>query len=251
VDVPAAVVCVLCGEPDCAGCDRELSRSGVIAVVAWERPGIPAWSRLWMTARGAVREPDVFFASLPDGPVLPALRFAFVCEAIATVALFLSAVPIVAIVAPGHLRHLAFDPAARELLLRALVLGVPTLAAILVAVHVAHGLALDRGARKSGAANATRRALRFGLYAAGWDLVVGPFGALVIAFREGLPAAADALSGFAALPKRSARAFLRGAYALDGERADRVLRGSHLVIALGTLVGAVAVLAAIAGLALL
>ena len=56
----------------------------------------------------------------------------------------------------------------------------------LVAAHVAHGWALDLGARRSGARGATTRALRFGLYAAGWDLVIGPLGAVVVAAKEGV-----------------------------------------------------------------
>src|SRR3990172_6279760 len=51
VDVPAAVVCLVCGEADCTGCeDRDLSRSGIVAIVAWERPGLPPLTRLWSTA---------------------------------------------------------------------------------------------------------------------------------------------------------------------------------------------------------
>src|SRR5262245_58962333 len=48
VDVPAAVVCLVCGELDCPGCeDRDLSRSGIVAIVAWERPAMPTLARLW------------------------------------------------------------------------------------------------------------------------------------------------------------------------------------------------------------
>src|SRR5579883_1026941 len=80
VDVPAAVVCALCGDAECPGCANELSRSGVVAVVAWERPGAGALPRLWNTARAATFDAERFFESLPDGPVAPALRFAVICE---------------------------------------------------------------------------------------------------------------------------------------------------------------------------
>ena len=53
LDVPAAVVCAVCGDVDCIGCERELSRSGIVAMVAWERPGAPMLARMWATARAA------------------------------------------------------------------------------------------------------------------------------------------------------------------------------------------------------
>jgi hypothetical protein len=84
LDVPAAVVCLVCGELDCTGCeDRDLSRSGIVAIVAWERPAMPALTRLWSTARSTTRDAESFFELLPDGPVMPALRFAAICELLA------------------------------------------------------------------------------------------------------------------------------------------------------------------------
>ena len=83
-DVPAAVVCAHCGDADCAGCRNEQTRSGVVAIVAWERPGAPAISRLWATARATTFESDRFFESLPDGPIAPALRFAVASELLAS-----------------------------------------------------------------------------------------------------------------------------------------------------------------------
>jgi hypothetical protein len=51
IDVPATVVCAFCGDADCAGCEHERSRSGIVSVIAWERIGVPLLSRLWSTAR--------------------------------------------------------------------------------------------------------------------------------------------------------------------------------------------------------
>ncbi len=90
-EVPAAVVCAFCGDADCAGCRNEQTRSGVVAVVAWERPGAPALTRLWATARATTFDADRFFESLPDGPIAPALRFAFASEMIASGAMALLA----------------------------------------------------------------------------------------------------------------------------------------------------------------
>src|SRR5450432_1503395 len=185
VDVPATVVCALCGDAECPGCANEPSRSGVVAIVAWERPGAPAFARLWGTAHAATFDAERFFETLPDGPVAPALRFAVVCELLAASAMVIAAAPILAFAAPLWVRHLALEKAA--LVAKLVVLGVPSLAALLVLAHAAHGWALHHGARKtSGATRGPSRALRFGLYAAGWDLVIGPLGAIVVVAKEGI-----------------------------------------------------------------
>src|SRR5947207_626353 len=80
-------------------------------------------------------------------------------------------------------------------------------AAVLVAARAADGLALERGARSSGAGGARGRALRFGLYATGWDLVLGPVGAIVLGINEGLGASCALVSLGVGLPGRCARAF--------------------------------------------
>jgi len=39
-DVPAAVLCAVCGQADCSGCSpADEQASGVMAIVPWERPG--------------------------------------------------------------------------------------------------------------------------------------------------------------------------------------------------------------------
>jgi hypothetical protein len=241
-DVPAAVVCAHCGDADCPGCLNEQTKSGVVAVIAWERPGtFPA--RLWATARATTLDADRFFESLPDGPILPALRFAVTSELIASAAMALLAlVPLIAL-APQLARHLLVEEWLT--VLRLASAGVPALAGLLVAAHLAHGWALDRGARRVGAAGATRRALRFGLYAAGWDLVLGPIGAVVVSSKEGLGAGLAIIGASVGLPGRCARAFLRGCYHLEGKSAEPALRASYLAAIVATLVGAVAVIVAL------
>jgi hypothetical protein len=242
VDVPATVVCALCGDAECPGCGSELSRSGVVAIIAWERPGAPFFTRLWTTARAATFDADRFFESLPDGPVSPALRFAIVSELIAATAMMLAVLVPIAVAAPMWLKHLVLDEGA--VVGKLAVLGVPSLAMLLVAAHAAHGWALDRGARRSGVRPASTRALRFGLYAAGWDLVIGPLGAIVVAIKEGLGAALRVSTIAMGLPTRSARAFLRGCYHLDGKGAEPALRASYVAAVIATLIGAIAVIGA-------
>jgi hypothetical protein len=250
VDVPAAVVCLVCGEVDCAGCeDRDLSKSGIVAIVAWERPGLSALTRLWSTARSTTRDADTFFELLPDGPVLPALRFAVICELLAAGSMLLAFLPIAVLLAPEWLRHVALDPHARSVALRVLFLGVPGFAAFLVFLHTMHALAIDVGASRSGSKRSRSRALRFGLYACGWDLVMGPLGAVVVSFKEGLGAGLGVL-GLASVPGRATRAFLRGCYRLEGERAKKALATATTGVVFATTLGLVAVLAAIFALAL-
>ncbi len=250
VDVPAAVVCLVCGEADCTGCeDRDLSRSGIVAIVAWERPGLPAFTRLWSTARSTTRDADAFFELLPDGPVLPALRFAAICEILATASMLVLLVPIAAIVAPDWLRHVAFDAPSRGLALRVIFLGIPALAGFLVFAHTIHALFIDIGAVRSGARRARSRALRFGLYACGWDLVMGPLGAVIVAFKEGIAAAAGVLD-LVNVPRRATHAFLRGCYRLEGERAKKALGSATTGALVATLFGLVVVIAALVALAL-
>lgn len=240
-EVPAAVVCAQCGDADCPGCLEEQTRSGVVAVVPWERPGSPALARLWATARATTLDAERFFESLPDGPIVPALRFAIVCEMIAAGAMAIAALVPLAVLAPRWIGHLLVHETLDSL--RLVVIGVSGLAALLVMAHLAHGWALDWGARRPGTRSSTGRALRFGLYAAGWDLVVGPLGVVLVGLKQG-PRAVLTIAGVGlGLPGRSARAFLRGCYHLEGKSAARALRASYLAAAISTFIGALAVIA--------
>ncbi len=253
LDVPAAVLCALCGDADCSGCANDRSRSGIVSIVSWERTGATMFTRLWSTARATTREPEAFFGTLPDGPVGAALRFAILSELFAASAMISLWVPVAAIVAPAWLKHLLLDPEARSFAFRITLLAAPALAVMLVAAHAAHGLALDRGARASGGPSSVasrRRALRFGLYATGWDLVIGPFGAVVVAIKEGLGAALNLTGASIGLPGKSARAFLRGTYGLDGSQSKKALSSAYVAAVVATLAGAFAILIAVVVLAL-
>lgn len=247
-DVPAAVVCARCGDAECLGCQGLDAKSGIVSVVAWERPAVPALVRLWTTARMSTRDAEAFFEGLPDGPLMPAFRFAALCEMLAATAMLLVAIPFAIAVAPGWMKHVVLDPAARSLAARVLVFGLPAFAALLVLAHAAHGLSIDLGARKQGGRRMTTRALRFGFYACGWDLVIGPLGAVVVAFTEGASALLSLASLGSGLPTRATTAFLRGCYRLQGEEAKRALGTSYVGAAVATVAGALAVLAAIVAL---
>jgi hypothetical protein len=242
-EVPAAVVCAFCGDADCPGCRAEITKSGVVAIVAWERPGAPALSRLWITARATTFECERFFETMPDGPIGPALRFAVLSELLASGAMAIAALAALGVLAPSWLGHVLLHEKAT--LARFAFAGIPCLAVLLVVAHAAHGWALDVGARRSGARPAPSRAVRFGLYATGWDLVVGPLGAVVVAIKEGLGAALSIASLGVGLPGRSARAFLKGCYGLTEASARPALRASVVAAVVATGVGTVAVIAAV------
>jgi hypothetical protein len=249
VDVPATVVCALCGDAECPGCANEVSRSGVLAIVPWERPGASFGTRLWATARASTFDAERFFETLPEGPIVPALRFAIVCELFASTAVAATVIPIVLAFAPEWLRHVIFEHG--SLLLRATFAGIPALALLLVLAHASHGWALYFGARKlPAAARGPSRALRFGLYAAGWDLVIGPLGVVLAAIKEGPKRALEIVTVASGLPGRSARAFLRGAYRLDVRDMAGPLRSSYVAVILATIVATVLVLSAAVALVL-
>jgi len=248
-EVPAAVVCARCGNAECSGCAQDGTLSGVIAVVPWERPGGANLGRLWATARATTFDADRFFESLPDGPLAPAVRFAVVSEMMAVTAMALSALVFAVALSPARVRHIFVDQGVTALRLAAV--GVPAVAALLVLAHAAHGYALDCGARRAGSRSCVVRALRFGLYAAGWDVVLGPIGLIVVAVKEGVRRAATIGAVGMGLPGRSAVAFLRGCYRLEGRSALPALRASYFVAIIATLLGAVVVVAAlVAALAL-
>ena len=242
-EVPAAVVCAHCGDADCPGCLEDQTRSGVVAVVAWERPGTGAIAGLWATARATTLDAERFFESLPDGPIAPALRFAIISEVIASGAMATAALLVIGVLAPGWLGALFLHETIA--VARVAFVGIPGLATLLVVAHAAHGWALDYGARRSGTRAATTRALRFGLYSAGWDLVIGPLGVVIVGLKEGLRAALSIAAVGLGLPGRSARAFLRGCYRLEGPAAAGALRASYVAAAISTTIGALAVIAGI------
>ncbi len=248
-DVPATVVCARCGSAECGGCAAATDKSGFISLVAWERTDGPVLGRLWATARATTRDPDHFFEALPQGPIAPALRFAVLAELVSATAMLFVVVAMVACFAPGFVWHSIVDASARSVALRALFAGIPALAALLVVAHVAHGVALDVGTPKEKRFKGSRgHALRFGLYATGWDVVLGPIGAVVVVAKEGFEGLRDVSEKAMSLPGRSARAFLRGAYGLYGEPAKRPL---GLSVAASFFVTGVAVVLTIAVIVML
>jgi hypothetical protein len=240
-DVPAAVLCARCGQPDCAGCEDAEEASGLVAIVPWERPG-GTWKRLWSTARAATSSAETFFAALPDGPVRPAASFAVLAELLAVTSMFVMLVPVVALALPGLVAAVVADPRIRARVLFWTAFAIPSLAVWMVIAHAAHGYALDVGVRRAGGRSQRRRALRFGLYACGWDLMSGPLGALAAAFSEGRKAAGEALSASMRVPSRATVALLQGVYALPPASVARVRKWGTIAAVIVTIASAFLVL---------
>jgi hypothetical protein len=243
-DVPAAVLCARCGQPDCAGCEDADEGSGVVAIVPWERPG-PTWQRMWATARASTLGAETFFAALPDGPVRRAASFAVLAELLAVASMFVLFLPILAFVLPGLAAAIVGDPRIRTRAIFWVAVAIPSLAVWMVLAHAAHGVALDAGARRHGGRSQRRRALRFGLYACGWDLMSGPLGALAAAFSEGRRAAGEALSASMRVPSRATAALLQGVYALNPAAAARARKWGTMAAVVATFASALLILVAV------
>lgn len=247
-DVPAAVLCAACGQADCPGCIAASEHeSGVVAIVPWERAG-GTWARLWATANATTRGAEAFFAVLPDGEIPVAMRFAVLAELLTVGSMAAVLLPLVAFALPGLALAVVTDPALRVRALGWIAVGVPAVAMWMVAAHVTHGAALDAGARLRGGRPQRRRAVRFGLYACGWDLMLGPLGAAVMLASQGLRATLEIAALAAAAPRRASTALLQGIYQLspaDVARARRVgsMAGLAISVASGILVIALAIAA--------
>lgn len=221
LDVPAAVLCARCGAPDCLGCEPGEEQSGIVAIVPWEREG-SAWHRLWSTTTMTTRGAEAFFGALPDGPLARPLGFALTAEVLATG----TTAAAWALAGLGAFAALGFSPT-WALVGRGLFwwcVAVPLLTLWMVGAHTLHALALDRGAVRSGAPSLRRRALRFGLYACGWDLASAPLGVVTLVGREGLSAGLSCVRASLHAPSRSTRTLLRAGYGLEGRAASRAAR---------------------------
>jgi hypothetical protein len=246
VDFPAAVVCAVCGDAECVGCENEPTGSGIVAIVPWERQGLALVDRLWTTSRATTRDAEGFFALLPDGPLGQALAFALLAETIAVLSFAACAATLICALAWPWLHAQLSDPLFATLLFRAAVLGVPSVVVVLLVAHVVHGLFIDVGARRAGAKSARRRAIRFGLYAVGWDLVLSPAGALLALGKDGFRAFPKLVASRRDVPARSSSAFLLGTYRIAGSAQKAPLFIATLGAVIATIVGAGIIFALVA-----
>ena len=246
-DVPAAVVCALCGRADCLGdCvepDETTHASKVVAIVPWERP-VGGWpTRLWATSRLTTINYSAFFGSLPAGDLGAAAMFALLAELVAVAAHLGLATALLASAFPETAATVIRDPRLLAAILRGACVGVPGIALLMVFLHSVHGLALDWAASRCGGRK--RLGLRFGLYSCGWDVVTLPLGLVALALSSGpLVALRTAPLGIT-LPPRAAQSYLRGVQGLDADAARYSGRLASAVAGLTALACSAAILFAI------
>jgi len=238
IDVPAAVVCVLCGRGDCPGCIEERTgASGVIAIIPWERPQSPWPSRLFATVQATTRGAEGFFCAMPDGAVTPALRFAVLAETFAVASTAAVLAPLAVLGIPGLLIRFLANGSTRQSVGLATLVGIVGFTALLVGAHALHGMMLGRVPSRT-------RAIRLGLYACGWDFGSSPAGIVAATFAGGIGAAGALLASSVTAPSRALDAALEGIFQLDDEQAKKAKRRA-MSIAMGVCVPAVVVLLAL------
>jgi hypothetical protein len=241
LDVPAAVVCAICGRGDCPGClEEKTGASGVIAIIPWERPH-PVWhARFFATVQATTRGAEGFFVALPDGSVSPAFQFAVLAEIFAVGSTAAVIAPLAVLGVPGLLLRFLSNGTTREAVGLSTLVGIVLFTALLVVAHAVHGLSLGRNASRS-------RALRLGLYGCGWDFGSSPAGMVAAAFAGGLKASLSLLLSSVTAPARAIDAAVGGVFHLEGEAA-RKAKHRAMRIAMLLSVPAVAVILALIAL---
>lgn len=234
VDVPATVVCALCGLPECScDVDRPSSFSGVVAIVPWERPGGTVLSRLWATAKLGTLSPGAFFSALPPGGLLAPLLFGVLAELLSALGLAATFAGLALVALPALAPELLTNLALRRLLGQVVLWGVPGLALGMVLLHSAHGVALDAAARREGSKH-LGRGLRFGLYGCGWDLVTLPLGLLLLTLTDGPMTALRHSGRGLTAPNSAALAYLTHVHHFERDVAVRASRRAVTLVFLPT-----------------
>jgi hypothetical protein len=242
MDVPAAVVCAVCGSGDCPGCTYEQTgQSGVVAIVPWERPTMAPLSRLFATVQATTQGAETFFFAVPDGSVAPALTFAVLSEGCAVFSMAVVIAPIAVAVLPGASAFLA-SPANRQIVLAAATVGILGFTALLVGAHALHGVLLGNRSR--------RRALRAGLYACGWDFGASPAGVVFAVLHGGAGSVVSLVRASISAPRRGMDAALEGIFQTRGAAASRVRRRAVLIAMAASVVAVVVLTGVVAAMLL-
>lgn len=252
-EVPAAVVCARCGSPECNGCEpaEELTQpSGVIAIVPWERPTSSLRARLWSTMHATTLSSKQFFSALGKGGYAMPFLFALVAELAAVGSTAVVLLLVVFAIWPSLGLHMMLRDVAGMMMIKAVVAGVPAFTGLLIGAHLVHGLALERAAKKKGARGHRNQALRFALYACGWDLGSSPVGLLHELLSGGVVAVFRLLRASVLAPAASTPAFLRSIYRLGEADCAAVQRQGGWVAVSASVVAIVVLLVMLVAVAL-
>jgi hypothetical protein len=236
-DVPATVLCTICGRTDCVGCTAPERPS--TPGTPWEERRLPVWRRLWQTARLATMEGESFFGGLGDGSVPAALGFALSCELLAIASLAVAWLPVVYALVPGFVEALFADEARRGLAIAALTCAVPALAIVMVMLHVLWAGGLELGLQITGAPARPSHCLRYALYSCGWDLVTSPVGFAAGWTSGGLGSAAAELRTAVRIPRLATFAYVGRARKIPDAQARRALLVAAILTGMIVVVGAI------------
>jgi hypothetical protein len=257
VDVPAAIICAHCGNADCAGCTptKKLSdtSSGIVVFVPWERPTQGFWSRFWSTTRASTEGAESFFWGLPDGAIAHALTFALAAEALAVGSTVLVCVGgmllTLYLLLPGYTAQLLSNTQSLSSIVRLAGVSWVAFTSVLIAAHGVHGVMLNHEAKRTGSAPKLSQALRFGFYAAGWDVATSPIGAIHALFTAGPRSIPKIFQHATLTPGRATNALLRGTYNLNETSTTLVRRRAMawtIVVSVVLIMAAMTALASVA-----
>lgn len=237
LDVPATVFCTVCGSVDCTGCEKATPR--VEGATPWEDGRGPAVVRLWKTAQITTLQGEAFFGALPEGRIGAALTFAVACELFAISSLLVLWLPLAYACVPELAEALATDPDRRVPFFAALALAGPALSVVMVGLHVVWGFALELGLGLSGTKTRLAHALRYSLYACGWDLVTSPFGFAAGWASSGFAGATNELQAALRVPRFATRAYLDRGRLVPANSARRALATAAVLTGGVVLAGAI------------
>lgn len=242
-EFPAAVLCARCGKPDCSGCAPPSTRSEPTGAPGWDAGDEASLRMLWQTAHRSVVDGESFFASLPDGRLGRALSFAFACELLAVASLVAVWCAALFALAPSLLHGMWRDEEVRHLLGGAILFSVPAFAWLMVVLHIVWGVSVELGLRLQGAPTRMSHAVRYSLYACGWDLLTSPFGFAAAALSSNPSQALREVRFAVRIPRLATRAFLMHA------RSATELQARRAVWTAATITATLVVVSTVAGLA--
>jgi hypothetical protein len=241
--VPAAVLCAVCGRPDCAGCVLEAKSTGAAdGAIPWEVRGAPLWRALWSTAHRSTVDGPAFFAQLSGKRILSPLRFALLSELCAIGSLAVVAVPLAYVAVPEWAWAL-WQVAGTFRLSAACVLAVVTFSVVMVALHALWAFGIELGLRIQGEPVRLAASLRYGLYACGWDLLTSPFGLVAGASVNGWSQAFSDTRQAMRVARSATLAYAERGRGVAPERARRALTVAMAVTGLVVGLGGLAVIA--------
>jgi hypothetical protein len=233
IEIPPAITCARCGEPQCEGCVSSLPflrKEALAARLSHELDGILPWERqspqsyaqrLITTALATAHPEQACFKAQHRGSLWDALHFACVAETLAITSFAIPWAIGFGILFPSLSLQMMKSGEVR--LMGAYILL--TLIASVVLLHIVWGAALEWAIGLNGATPNYAQGQRLGLYACGWDLLASPAGVVFLWIMGDLNSALRGVKEGAKVPKKALLSYLS-----DGRHLDRSVHGPVLRI---------------------